>query len=171
VRDEDEPVYLTGAGIILLHPFLEALFRDRGLLEGRDFRDTESRQRAVCLLGYLAFGIAEVPEYDLVLAKLLCAWPLEQPLESAPLENEDIAACDALLAAALEHWSALRSSSPHWLRAQFFAREGKLEVVESGYRLTVDRRAQDVLLARIPWGFGVIGLPWMAERIFVHWLD
>jgi len=71
----------------------------------------------------------------------------------------------------LQHWTALRSSSPEWLRAQFFLREGKLERADSGWLLTIERHAQDVLLARLPWGFGVVGLPWLTDRIFVHWLD
>ena len=33
---EDEAIYLDGAGAILLHPFLEQLFRERGLLAGRE---------------------------------------------------------------------------------------------------------------------------------------
>jgi hypothetical protein len=28
-----------------------------------------------------------------------------------------------------------------------------------------------VLLARLPWGLGVIGFPWMKEKVFVRWLD
>ena len=71
----------------------------------------------------------------------------------------------------LEHWTALRSSSPEWLRQQFFLREGKLERVDSGYLLTIERRAQDVLLARLPWGCGVVALPWLTDRMFVRWLD
>ena len=156
--------------MILLHPFLEQLFRERGLLEGREFRDTAARDRGVQLLGLLAFGTAEVPEYELLLAKLLCGCPFEEPLEPRPLEDEDTAACDALLRAVIRHWTALNSSSPDWLREQFFLREGKLEARDSGRRLTVERRAQDVLLVRLPWGCGVVELPWMVERLFVHWM-
>jgi Contractile injection system tape measure protein len=76
-----------------------------------------------------------------------------------------------LLRAVLAHWAALRSSSPEWLRQQFFLREGKLERMDPGYLLTIERRAQDVLLARLPWGCGVVALPWLAERMFVRWLD
>ena len=76
-----------------------------------------------------------------------------------------------MLAALLRHWSALHSSSPQWLREQFFLRPAKLETVDGGVRLTVERRAQDVLLARLPWGIGVVALPWLAHRIFVHWVD
>jgi hypothetical protein len=169
--ERPEPVYLSGAGVILLHPFLEELFRERGLLKGREFPDASSRQRAVHLLGLLVFGTPDTPEYDLTLAKLLCGVPFEEPLEPWEPDAEDHAACSALLNAVLKHWTALRSISPDWLRAQFLLREGKLEPVDEGWRLTVEHRAQDVLLARLPWGFGVIGLPWIKQKLFVHWLD
>jgi len=168
---DDEAIYLEGAGAILLHPFLEPLFRERGLLDRREFRDAEARGRGVWLVGLLTFGRVDVPEYELVLAKVLCGCPVEEPLEPMELEDADVTACEALLRAVLEHWTALRSSSPEWMREQFFLREGKLTPVDSGRRLTIERRAQDVLLARLPWGCGVVALPWLADRIFVHWLD
>jgi len=169
--DDERAVYVAGAGIVLVHPFLATLFADRALLDGRAFRDDAARARAVRLVGLLAFGDAEAPEYDLGLAKQLCGHPLEDPLAPGVLDPDDLRACDELLAAVLGHWTALRSSSTAWLRAQFFLRDGKLEGVDLGCRLTIERRAQDVLLSRLPWGFGVIGLPWMKDRIFVHWLD
>ncbi len=168
---EEEAIYLEGAGAVILHPFLEELFRGCGLLAQRDFRDLRARHRAVHLLGFLSFGREGVPEFELLLAKLLCGLPFEEPLEPAELDDDDRAACDTLLRAVLRHWTALRSGSPDWLREQFFLREGKLEAVDAGWRLTVERRAQDVLLARLPWGLGVIGWPWMQGRIFVRWLE
>jgi hypothetical protein len=168
---EDEAIYLEGAGAIILHPFLEELFHDRGLLVQRSFRDNAARHRAVHLIGLLSFGREVVPEYDLLLAKLLCGLPFEEPLESADLINDDRIACDTLLHAVLRHWTALHSGSPDWLREQFFLRNGKLEAVDSGWRLTVERRTQDVLLAHLPWGLGVIEWPWMLGRVFVHWLE
>ena len=168
---DDEAIYLEGAGVVLVHPFLEQLFRERGLLEGRTFRGLEARARAVHLVGLLTYGRVDLPEHALVLAKLLCGAPLEEPLEPVPLDDDDVAACDAVLHAMLGHWTVLKSSSPEWLRQQFFLREGKLEAVDSGHRLTIERHAQDVLLAQLPWGFGVVALPWSDDRIFVHWLD
>lgn len=168
---KDEAIYLEGAGAVILHPFLGELFRGRGLLAERDFRDGSARHRAVRLLGLLGFGREDVPEYELLLPKLLSGLPFEEPLAPVELDDDDHAACDTLLRAVLRHWAALRSNSPDWLRAQFFLREGKLELVDFGWRLTVERRAQDVLLARLPWGLGVISLPWMAGRIYVRWLD
>jgi hypothetical protein len=168
---EEEAIYLGGAGVILVHPFLQQLFRERGLLEDRAFCGLEARDRAVHLIGFIAFGRVDVPEHELVLAKVLCGAALEDPIEPVRLDDDDIGACDALLRAVLEHWTALRSSSPEWLRQQFFLREGKLEPADAGWVLTIERHAQDVLLARLPWGFGVVGLPWLSERVFVHWLE
>lgn len=168
---EDEAIYVEGAGAILLHPFFERLFREGGLLAERTFRHKLARDRAVTLTGLLTFGRADVSEYELVLPKAICGAPCEEPLELVELDEEDHAACDALLHAVLRHWTALRSSSPAWLRQQFLLREGKIERVDSGYLLTIERRAQDVLLTRLPWGCGVIALPWLAERIFVRWID
>jgi hypothetical protein len=168
---EEEAIYLGGAGAILVHPFLEQLFRERGLLERRSFRGLEARDRAAQLIGFITFGRVDVPEHALVLAKVLCGAALEDPIEPVQLNDDEIAGCDALLRAVLQHWTALRSSSPEWLRQQFFLREGKLERADSGWLLTIERHVQDVLLARLPWGFGVVGLPWLSERIFVRWLD
>ena len=148
------------------------MFRERGLLAGRGFRDIDARDRAVHLIGLLTFGRVDVAEYELVLAKVLCGVALEEPLEPVLLEDDDVAACEALLRAVLEHWTALRSSSPEWLRRAVLssgrqARTPSIRAICS----PIERRAQDVLLARLPWGCGVVALPWLTDRIFVRWLD
>ena len=168
---DEEGIFLGGAGAVLLHPFLEQLFRDRGLLVQRRFRDQDARERAVHLVGLLTFGREAIPEFDMLIAKLLCGVEFEEPLPPSAPEEEDHAACADVLRAVLEHWTALRSSSPEWLRQQFLLRDGKVERLDAGFRVTVERRAQDVLLGRLPWGIGVIALPWLNDRIFVHWMD
>lgn len=167
---EGEAIYLNGAGCIILHPFLEELFRSNELLAGRAFRDAAARERAVRLLAFLTFGNELTPEYDLLLPKLLCGMAWEEPLAPIELTDAERTACDQLLRAVLTHWRALKSNSVDWTRAQFFLRAAKLDRLESHWRLTVERRAQDVLLDRLPWGVGVVGLPWMQERVYVHWM-
>jgi hypothetical protein len=168
---EGESIYLQGAGAVILHPFLEELFRSRALLQDGAFRDAAAQYRAVHLLGYLTFGSDEVPEYDLLLPKLLCGLPWEEPLPSGRLLVEERAACEELLQAVLSHWSALKSTSPDWMREQFFLRQGKLERLDANWRLTVEHRLQDVLLARLPWGVSLIRLPWMQGLLYVRWTD
>ena len=167
---EGEAIYLNGAGCIILHPFLEELFRSNELLAGRGFCSATAREQAVRLLAYLTFGDELTPEYDLLLPKLLCGMAWEEPLVPTKLTDAERTACDQLLRAVLKHWSALKSNSVDWMRGQFLLRAAKLERQESHWRLTVERRAQDVLLDRLPWGVGVVGLPWMRERVYVHWM-
>jgi hypothetical protein len=170
IPQEGEAVYLGGAGCVILPPFLEELFRSNELLAGRSFRNTAAREQAVRLLAYLTFGDELVPEYDLLLPKLLCGMPWEEPLAPDKLTDAERIACDQLLHAVLAHWSALKSNSIDWLREQFFLRAAKLERLDLNWRLTVERRAQDVLLDRLPWGVGVVGLPWMQGPLYVHWI-
>lgn len=170
MRQEGEAIYLNGAGCIILHPFLEELFRSNELLAGRSFRNAAARDQAVRLLAFLTFGDELTPEYDLLLPKLLCGMAWEEPLVPVELTNAERAACDNLLRAVLTHWRALKSNSIEWMRGQFFLRAAKLERVDSNWRLTVERRVQDVLLDRLPWGGGVVGLPWMQGPVYVHWM-
>jgi hypothetical protein len=168
---EGEAVYLQGAGAVILHPFLEELFRSRALWQGRAFRDAAAQYRAVYLLSYLTFGSDAVPEYDLLLPKLLCGLPWQEPLPPGQLTAEERAACEELLRAVLSYWSVLKSNSPAWMREQFFLRQGKLERVDANWRLTVEHRLQDVLLTRLPWGVGLIRLPWMQGLLYVRWTE
>ena len=171
LHEEEESIYLEGAGVVILHPFLSELLRVRGLVSDGQFGDEACRFHAVRLLSYLAFGEEDTPEYDLLLPKLLCGLPWEEPLPRGRLEEEDREACRELLLAVLKHWNALGSSSPDWLRHHFLLRQGKLEPVDPGWKLTVERRAQDVLLDKLPWGLGVIRLPWMPAFLHVSWTD
>lgn len=166
----DEVIYLNGAGCIILHPFLEELFRSNGLLEKRRFPDDAARERAVRLLGHLTFGDRTAPEYELLLPKLLCGMPWEHTLAPGEITAEERTTCDELLYAVLKHWRALKSNSTEWLREQFFLRAAKLEQLNGDWRLTIERRAQDVLLDQLPWGLGVVDLPWWQGLIYVHWM-
>lgn len=167
--DGVESVYGDGAGIVILHPFLQELFSSLDLLNDQQFYDQQTQRRAVALLSYLTYGDANAPEYTLLIPKLLCAWPWEEPLPPCELTETAYDACEVLLGAVLNHWSALRSSSSDWLRQQFFLRDGKLKPVDFGWHLTVERRVQDVLLDRLPWGMGLIHLPWMTDFLHVSW--
>ena len=167
--DAVEGLYVTGTGMVLLHPFLGELFTHLGLVDEGRFVDEDARQVAVQVLGYLAFGSEGRVEEVLILAKLLCGMPLDEVLLPVNLSAAALEGADELLAAVLKHWAALKTSSVPWLREQFILRTGKLQQVDAGWKLVVENRAQDVLLAKLPWGFGVISLPWMDDMLHVSW--
>lgn len=172
---EPEAAFVAYAGMVLLHPFLSAAFAACGWLttDGQTFRTPTDRQRAVLLLHWLATGRSTAAEYELELPRLLCAVPADEPLR-ARLRLGRAARIEglALLQAALGHWSALKNTTPDGLRTAFLQREGKLEQPAFGPpQLTVAPLAQDVLLERLPygWGLSLMHLPWMPQHLLIQW--
>lgn len=168
---DDDALFVPAAGIVILHPFLAELFKTTGLWDDDNWCTPESPYRAIRLLSYLAFGEAGLPEYQLLFFKLLAGIDIETVLPAeAPLTNEEIAACNELLAAVIMHWKALRNTSEGGLQEGFLQRQGKITQSATGYQLTVERLAQDILLAQLPWGYSMIKLPWMEEMLNVTWI-
>jgi hypothetical protein len=164
-------IAVSDAGLVLLHPFLPPLFEACGLAAARRFANTDAQQRAVQLAGWLANGTTTASEPALIIAKLLCGWPLDEPLpRESDVSDADRAEADAMMRAVIGHWSALGKASPEALRETFLARPGRLRDDEDAWRLEVERRGPDVLLERLPWAIGSVRLPWMARPLLVDWV-
>ncbi|WP_020598761.1 contractile injection system tape measure protein [Spirosoma panaciterrae] len=167
-----EGVFLNNAGIVLLYPFISSLFQQVDYLEGKDFKDEIVQQKAMLMLHYAATGETSTLEYDLLLPKLLCGWPLNQPLDhTLGLDQSEIDEINELLYATIEHWGALGSASPEALREGFLRRPGKLRRLQGVWWLHMETNTLDILLDRLPytWGFNHIMLPWMPELLRVEW--
>lgn len=162
-----EGIPLHNAGLILLHPFLNLLFKSLGVVEENILTQPE---RALCLLHFLTTAQPQAPEYELALPKVLCNFPLEAPVDTLiELTAAEMDAANDLLEAVIQHWAALRNTSPDGLRGSFLCRPGLLSHRENGWLLQVERQSQDVLLDRLPWGISVVKLPWMGEMMWVEW--
>ena len=163
-----EGVYLDCAGLVLLHPFLARCFEALGIAHADRLSHPE---RALCLLHYLATGQTVAPEHELILPKILCNVALEQPVASdvvLTMAEQDEA--KALLEAVIRHWEVLRNTSVDGLRGTFLVRPGKLSLREDGdWRLQIETKAYDILLDQLPWGIGMIKLPWMQHMLWVEW--
>ncbi len=167
---EGELIYQQGAGIVLLHPYLPAFFKELGLLEGKAFRDEEAQRKGVRLLHFLTFGAEAPPEHQMAVAKILCGAPLHMPADPAMrLTRQEEEEADNLLRAVIKHWKALGRTSPDGLRQGFLQREGRLEKQDMGWKLFVNRKTEDILVDRMPWGIGMIKLSWMEEVLKVEW--
>lgn len=171
-RDEsrDNGLFIRNGGLVILHPFVHYFFKGFGLVTGTEFTDGPARQLAVHLLHYLATGNTEPTEYDLSFEKFLCNWPDEQPIErfvSIPQGMLDEA--DNLLKTAIGHWKALKNTSPDGLREGFLTRPGKLVTTDEPAILYIEKSTIDILLSSLPWGLGVIKLPWMPRPFYVNW--
>ncbi|MEL7424594.1 MAG: contractile injection system tape measure protein [Bacteroidota bacterium] len=170
---EKEGIYLSNAGLVLIHPFILPYFENVGLVKEGTFIDPQAQEKAVHLLAYLAIKEEGVPEYKLSLPKLLCGLPLSWPIEKAiALGEEEKLEGERLLEAAVKHWGALGDVSPDALREGFLQRDGKLVKKNEDWILTVEQKTMDVLLDKLPFGWGVsmIKLPWMNELLKVNWI-
>lgn len=165
-----EAIYINNAGLVLLHPFLPSLFQHLKLLDENKWIDEASKNKAALILAFLATRNDEVEEFDLVLNKVLCGIEIKELVVTGELLNEEIKnECEALLANVVEHWDALKNTSTDGLREAFIYRRGKLSRVENGWLLQVAQKPVDVLLGRLPWGIGVVKLPWMEAAILTEW--
>ncbi|QIL74990.1 contractile injection system tape measure protein [Hymenobacter sp. HDW8] len=171
--DQPEPaaeaIYVDDAGLVLLHPFLPRFFEQLGVVENELLVQPA---RALALLHYLATGAGTTPEYELGLPKILCGMALETPLgEAVELSETEQAESMALLEAVVQHWQALKHTSPAGLRATFLQRPGKLSRrPPHEWLLQVEQRGPDILLESLPWNMGVLRLPWMPGLLWVEWI-
>ena len=168
----DMAIFVPNAGIVLAWPFLPHFFQQSGLLRpDRKFVDEAAAQRAIHLVQYLVDKRTDAPEEQLVLNKVLCGWPVNEPMvaaiEALPAE---IDMAEALIEAARQRWGPLKNASNDGFRGSFFIREGRLSASANGnWKLVVAQRPFDLLLDQLPWNLSMIRLPWMQGLLAVEW--
>ena len=166
----EEGIYVLNAGIVLLHPFLTRFFRNLQMMNGESFTNVFSHQKALYLLHYLSTGNVNPEEHELVVAKVLCSFPLDEPVNNTiEISIEERQEADSLLISAVGQWEVLKSTSPDGLREGFLQRNGKLFTEKGQLHLQVESNSIDVLLDQLPWSLNMIKLPWMNDILRVEW--
>jgi hypothetical protein len=167
---ETEGIYVSLAGLVLVHPFLATLFHRTGYWDGAGFKDQEARQQAVLLAYYVATGDQHAPEYALAFPKILCGFPLEQPLPAAwELPPKALAEAELLLDNVLSRWEKLGNTTVSGLRQGFLQRGGKLTNKDGKRTLQLETSGIDVLLDYLPWNLSLVRLPWWKQILYVEW--
>jgi hypothetical protein len=167
----EEGVYVDNGGLVILHPFFQPLFTELELLstDGK-FVAEEAKARAAVILQYLFTGDTAYAEYDMVLNKLFCGIAVEEVLpEDIVLTEKETSECDGLLDTVIQYWDALKGASKEAVRQTFFQRKAKIRFKDDHWLFQVERSAMDILLDRLPWGIGIIRLPWLQHLIHVEW--
>lgn len=167
-----EGIFCANAGVILLHPFLPTFFQTIGLIgnDGKSFKNEEKRGAAIYWLHYLATRNQHAAEPDLALMKFLCGHPIAIPVrQPAAFKKEHQTEAEALLASVINHWVALKNTSPDGLREGFLQRQGRLTSRQNGILLEMESKTQDILLGQLPWGLSVVQLPWLDAPFWVQW--
>jgi hypothetical protein len=165
-----QSLWVAQAGLVIVWPFLARFFETLGLVRERRFVDEAARERAVLLSAHLADERCAWGEHELLLPKILCGCAWAEPVPTSfELRREEVDETRELLTTLIGHWSALGSTSVAGLRQAFVGRPGQLKLQESGFFLEVSRAGHDVLLDRLPWGIGLVLLPWMQRPLHVEW--
>ncbi len=168
--NSEEEIFIENAGLILLHPFIDRLLTNLRLVKNGKFEDPSHQNLAAKVLQFLVFGENELTENFFVLNKILCGMGIVEVVDlSQEISLESKKECAELLQTVLGHWTVLKNTSVEGLRETFLQRSGKLSRVDKGWKLTVERKTVDILLDKLPWGIGLVKLPWMAEMMYVDW--
>lgn len=164
-------ISVKNAGLVILWPFLRVYFNMLDLLNDKgDFRSLTERARACHLLQYLAVKQSMGEEFYYPLNKILTGYPLEEPLPyEIKMTEKEVDVSNALLKNVIKQWNALKGSSVDALRGSFLIRDGVLSPSTNGWLLTVEKKAYDMLLDKLPWGIGMIKLSWAPYVISVEW--
>lgn len=166
----EEGVFVSNAGLVLLHPFLKTFFTRLGFVQNGAFPTKEACQKAVHSLFYLAHGSQTPEEHALVIPKVLCAYPIHETLErDIRLSEEELKEADDLLVAAIAQWTIVKNTSADGLREGFLQRQGKLSSRKDALYLQVETNSIDVLLDYLPWSLSMIKLPWREDILHVEW--
>jgi hypothetical protein len=167
---EAEEIYIHNAGLCILSPFLTPFFEELELIKQGRFPDKNAQQCAINLLHYLATGEIEPPEYLLAFNKLLCGMAFAEVFnDEATLTAAHIAACDELLLAVIANAPVLNDMSIDGFRGSFLLRQGSLSSSSGSWLLRVERETYDLVLARFPWSWTWLNLPWMEYPLRVEW--
>jgi hypothetical protein len=169
-----ESIFIQNAGFVMVHPFLPLFFNAIGLTdEKNNFKDEASHQKAVLMSQYLVNGAVNISEETLVLNKIICGYPLEEPIiKELQFSELDINEARDLLAQIVLAWKMNGvpvNKTIEGLQESFLQREGKLVQKDKDWILQVEQKPFDMVLASLPWGIGIIKNTWMEGMLWVEW--
>jgi len=168
---EPDTVYVGNAGLVLLYPFLTFAFQRLGYVVAGQFTSPEAQIRAIHFLQYTVNLKEEHAEHELVLNKVLCNFPLEEPLPAELiLKDEEKQLSQEMLQVVLQQWDRMKHTSVEGFREAFLKRDGALWETEEAWYMRVEQRGYDMILQTLPWSFGMLKTSWMDKMLYTEWV-
>lgn len=169
-KNKDRNDILKNIGVILLHPFLNEMFIKLDLIKGSAFKTHKTRSKGVLLIHYLASGKEDISLDEMEFPMLFCDFPANLQLDlSTKLSQRDKEESNRVIQVAIEHWKALKTTSPNGLRSGFLMRNGNLKKGKNNWKILMEKKSIDVLLDQLPWNLHMIKLPWQNHFWTVEW--
>lgn len=171
--------YSYDAGLLILWPFLSTLFERLGLLQDdfledgkkrKSFISDETQAKAYSLLRYLCGGDKEAGYYGVI--NLLVGYEFDaivlEPILLTPEEEKEAL---SLLEVVIMRWEVLKNMPYSSFQGLFIQRKCLVSLSEMGAIVTVEKQTLDILMQKMPWGLGLIQLPWFESNhsISVEW--
>lgn len=163
-------IMVQNAGLVLLQNYFTMLFMRLNLINEGKFVSEQSKEDAVHHLQYIVTGLTDSQESSLTLNKILCGLPLSAPVKSnISISETQKDLIEGMINSSIRHWTAIGYTSVNGFRHIWLAREGVLKEEEGHWRLTVEKRGYDILIAQCPFSFSTINFPWMQKPLYVNW--
>lgn len=175
----DENIYIQNGGVVMFRQLIPYLFKNLKYVdeEMKEWKDLESRYRAIYLLNYVTFGnLYPEEEFHLALNKFLVGLPITESIpgdiELTPQEKEG---ADAMINFGINQWSSMRGKEIDQIRVNFLIREGRLSPDHTTvgqinvWNLKVQQKPYDMVLATFPYSYGEILFDWMNVKLKVEW--
>ncbi len=174
IEEENLPnsFLIQNAGLVVVWYHLTLLFKHLGLIENRNFINSEAQMKALKVLDFIVFGEQKTREYGLILNKILLGIEPEEAidLKTQLTDNEIVMTEEFLKNAIIGQWKILQNTTIKGLRKTFLQRNGKLTRTENGWFLQVEAKGGiDTLLDSLPWGLSLIKLNWMPKPLTIEW--
>lgn len=163
-----EELFVQNAGLVLLNPFLPALFKQLNLVN--EEKKLIQPELAAHILHFAATGREGDFEFEMTFEKYVCGISpgisLKKEITLTDKQKEEVR---KMLSAVLEYWTALKSNSIELLQNEFLSRPGKLVTKSDNHRVIMGKKAFDLLLDKLPWSYSMIKFSWLDNLIFVEW--
>lgn len=170
-KPEPETIYVNNAGLVLLYPFLTTAFLRLGYLQAGQFISQDAQIRAIHLLQYTVNGKEVHAEHELVLNKVLCNFPLEEPVPlELTLKEEEKQLSHEMLKVVLQQWERMKHTSAEGFQEAFLSRDGALWETEEAWFLRVEQRGYDLILQTLPWSAAMVKTSWMHKVLYTEWV-
>ncbi len=168
-RQVNHRISIQNAGLVLLHPFFAYLFEEFKLIKNGVFLNKKGQHKAVQLLHYLATSKSTFTENEVILNKIICGIPHDEPvIVTKSLSSKAKKSCNELLQQTILYWDVLKNTSPKSLQKEFIQRSGTIHEENDQIILNLEKKTVDILLQRLPWGISMIKFPWHDKMIIHH---
>ena len=161
------PVPLPNCGVIFLHFYLTQFFEQQGLLLNKEFKNSNSKIKAIQLLLYLATSQVDFKEdFELSFFKILVEIPNDESITfSKPLNQKEISDCRVVLQSLIEHWSVLKKTSIETLQIQFLQRKGLVMFEDESIKVHLEQSGLDILLTYFPFDYSLVKFDWLKKLL------